>query len=58
MHKKFQTKSCKEDTTWDMDDIKIDVTEIGCKSRDWIQLPQERVQWQTLVHMVMNLWVL
>jgi len=30
----------------------------GCVDMDWINLAQDRIQWQVLVNMVMNLWVL
>jgi hypothetical protein len=36
--------------------IKIDFKETEYENVDWIQLAQERVQWQALVNMVMNLW--
>jgi hypothetical protein len=25
--------------------IKVDITEIGCESVDWIQLAQDKIQW-------------
>jgi hypothetical protein len=40
-----------------VDSIKMDLGEIGWDGRDWIELPQDRVQWMALVNMVMNLWV-
>jgi len=39
------------------DDIKIDLKEIGYDDMDWSQLAQDRVQWQALVKMLMNLHV-
>jgi hypothetical protein len=42
---------------WD-DGIRINLREIGWGSVDWIQLAQDRAQWQVLVNMVMNLRVL
>jgi hypothetical protein len=37
--------------------IKMDLTEIGWGGMDWIDLAQDRDQWMTLVHTVMNLQV-
>jgi hypothetical protein len=42
--------------TWE-DNIKIDLREIGIDGVDWIQLAQDRVQWQAFVSMVMDLRV-
>jgi hypothetical protein len=39
------------------DNIKMDRREIGIYEVNWIQLAQDRVQWQAFVNMVMNLWV-
>jgi hypothetical protein len=39
------------------DNTKRDLTEIGINGPNWIQLAQDRVQWQAFVNMVMNLWV-
>jgi hypothetical protein len=35
----------------------MDLREIGIDGANWIQLAQDRVQWQTCVNMAMNLWV-
>jgi hypothetical protein len=40
-----------------VDNIKIDLREIGCDGMDWIDLGQDRVQWRALVNTVMNLRV-
>jgi hypothetical protein len=40
-----------------VDNIKMDLGEIGCGGVDWIGLAQDRDQWRTLVNAVMNLWV-
>jgi hypothetical protein len=40
-----------------MDNIKIDLTEIGWDDMDWIDLAQDRDQWRALLNMVMNLWI-
>jgi hypothetical protein len=40
------------------DGIRIDLREICWGSVEWIQLAQDRGQWQALVNTVMNLWVL
>jgi hypothetical protein len=39
------------------DNIKLDLREIGIDGANWIQLAQDRVQWQAFVNMVMNFWV-
>jgi hypothetical protein len=39
------------------DNIKLDLSEIGIDETNWIQLAQDRVQWQTFVKTVMNLRV-
>jgi hypothetical protein len=40
--------------TW-VDNIKIDLREIGWGGMDWVDLAQNREQWRTLVNRVMNL---
>jgi hypothetical protein len=40
-----------------VDNIKMDLGEIGWDSRDWIELAQDRNQWRDLVNTVMNLRV-
>jgi hypothetical protein len=40
-----------------VDNIKIDLREIGWDGTDWIDLAQDRHQWRALVNMVMNLLV-
>jgi hypothetical protein len=37
--------------------IKMDLKEIGIDEANWIQLAEDRVQWQACVNMVMNLRV-
>ena len=37
---------------------KMDVREIGCEDGRWMELAQDRVQWQALVLAVLNLLVL
>jgi transposase len=39
------------------DNIKLNLREIGIDGANWIQLAQDRVQWQVCVNMVMNLQV-
>jgi hypothetical protein len=39
------------------DNIKIDLREAGLGGVDWIDLAQDREQWQALVSMLMNLRV-
>jgi hypothetical protein len=38
-----------------MDNIKIDLREIGWEGMDWIDLAQDRDQWRALMNMVMKL---
>jgi hypothetical protein len=40
-----------------VDNIKMDLTEIGWGDMDWIDLAQDRDKWKTLKNKVMNLWV-
>jgi len=40
-----------------MDNITMDLQEVGCGYVDWIGLAQDRDRWRTLVCMVMNLRV-
>jgi hypothetical protein len=40
-----------------VDNIKMDLREIGWDCMDWIKLAQDRDQWRGLVNMVMNLRV-
>jgi hypothetical protein len=39
------------------DNIKMDLREIGINGANWIQVAQDRVQWQAFVNTVMNLQV-
>jgi hypothetical protein len=40
-----------------MNNIKMDLREIGWGGMDWIYLAQDRDQWRALVNTVTNLWV-
>jgi hypothetical protein len=40
-----------------VDDIKMDLGEIGWDGMDWIEMAQDRDQWRVLVNKVMNVWV-
>jgi hypothetical protein len=40
-----------------VDNIKMDLREIGWDGMDWINLAQDRDQWRALVKTVMNLQV-
>jgi hypothetical protein len=40
-----------------MDNIKVDLLEIGLSVVDWIGLAQDRYKWRALVNSVMNLRV-
>ena len=41
-----------------VDNIRMDLQEVGCGYVDWIGLAQDRDRWRTLVSAVMNLRVL
>jgi len=40
-----------------VDNIRMDLQEVGCGFMDWIGLAQDRDRWRTLVSAVMNLRV-
>jgi hypothetical protein len=40
-----------------VDNIKMDLRDIGWDGRDWIDLAQDRDQWRALINTVMNLRV-
>ena len=40
-----------------VDNIRMDLQEVGCGYMDWIGLAQDRGRWRTLVSAVMNLRV-
>jgi len=40
-----------------VDNIRMDLQEVGCGHMDWIRLVQDRDRWRTLVSAVMNLRV-
>jgi hypothetical protein len=40
-----------------MDDIKMDLKEVGWGDMDWIDLAQDKERWRALVYTVMNLRV-
>jgi hypothetical protein len=39
-----------------VDNIAVDLREIGWGGVDWIDLAQDRDQWRALVNLAMNLW--
>ena len=36
------------------DNIKMDLREVGCDFRDWIDLAEDRDQWRAYIRAVMN----
>jgi hypothetical protein len=40
-----------------VDNIKIDLREIGWDGMDWIDLAQDRDQWRAIVNTLINFWV-
>ena len=38
-----------------VDNVSMDLQEVGCEYMDWIGLAQDRDRWRTLVSAVMNL---
>jgi hypothetical protein len=40
-----------------VDNIKMDVRDIGWGGMDWIDLAQDKDEWKALVNTVMNFWV-
>jgi hypothetical protein len=41
-----------------VENIKMDLREVGLDGMDWIDLAQDRNRWRALVNVVMNLQVL
>jgi hypothetical protein len=42
---------------WWVNNIKMDLREIGLDGMDWIDLAKDRDQWKALLNTVTNLWV-
>jgi hypothetical protein len=40
-----------------MDNIRMDLGEVGWGDVDWIDLAQDRKRWRALVNSILNLWV-
>jgi hypothetical protein len=39
------------------ENVEVNPAEIDCENAEWIQQTQNRFQWQTLMNMIVNLWV-
>jgi hypothetical protein len=49
-------RTLKARSRWE-DNIKMDLQEVGCGDRDWIDLAQDRDRWRALENAVMTLRV-
>jgi hypothetical protein len=56
MHTGYWWESKKERNHW-VDNIKIDLREIGWDGVDWMRMAQDSDQWRALVNTVLNLRV-
>jgi hypothetical protein len=52
-----QPSGIRKNETWWIDNIRMDILEIGLSVVDWIGLAQDRYRWRALVNSVMNLRV-
>jgi len=43
--------------TWEKDNTKMDLQEVGWEGMGWIDLAEDRDRWWVLVNAVMNLWI-
>jgi hypothetical protein len=50
----YWLESHRERSTW-VDNIKVDLGDIGCDGMDWIGLAADGDRWRALVNAVMNL---
>jgi hypothetical protein len=41
-----------------VDNVEMDLREIGWDGLDWIYMAQNRDQWRTVVNAIMSIWVL
>jgi hypothetical protein len=56
----FWWRNLSEKVHWgdsSLDNIKINLQDVGCGGMDWIELAQDRDRWPALVNAVMNVWV-
>ena len=40
-----------------MDNIRMNIKEIGINTRNWVDSAQDRDYWRTLMNVALNLWV-
>jgi hypothetical protein len=40
-----------------VDNIRMDLGEVGCGDVDWIGMAKDRKRWRAVVNSVLNLWV-
>jgi hypothetical protein len=56
MFNKLESLLGRSRRSWE-DNIRIDLQEVGCGGRDWIELAQDRDSWRAIVNGVLKLRV-